>query len=82
VAPTYENWEVIYELKDGDKLVWFGKSSFNPKLFHGTKTVTDSYELPTGDLSLYIRVIDPTGYRQPLPLANAGRLSDGSYKLK
>jgi hypothetical protein len=82
VAPTYENWEVIYELKDGDKLVWFGKSSFNPKLFHGTKTVTDNYELPTGDLSLYIRVIDPTGYRQPLPLANAGRLSDGSYKLK
>ena len=83
VAPTYENWDTWYELRDGSTVVWSGKSSFTPKLFlPGTQTVTENFAVPVqGNYGLYVIVRDPTGYRKPLTLTNKNRASDGSYLL-
>ena len=90
IAPTYENWDVYYELKNNNNIVvWSGKSSFKPKLFAPTTEPTialDEFILPSsvgiGKYRLNIVIKDPTGYRAPLPLAIYGRNSDGSYTIK
>lgn len=96
IAPTYEEWNVVFELKDKDsKVVWSNTSSFSPGRKGGTPSllpssqatqVTDVFRLPSnisqGDYSLSLVIQDPTGYRAPLPLAIRGRNSDGSYTLK
>src|SRR5690606_13377817 len=90
IAPTYENWDVYYELKNNNNVVvWSGKSSFKPKLFAPTTEPTialDEFILPSsvgiGKYRLNIVIKDPTGYRAPLPLAINGRNSDGSYTIK
>lgn len=67
VAPTYENWQVVYTIGS-----WTGTSSFNPKLFTGTKTVTDVFampSLPAGSYPVRIRISDPSGYRPNIPMA-------------
>lgn len=96
IAPTYEKWDVVFELKDSNNsIVWSGISKFSP----GAKdlapallpsdvatTAKDNFTLPAGvpagkyTLDLVIR--DPTGYRSPLPLAIEGQHDDGSYTLK
>ncbi len=90
IAPTYENWDVVFELKNESNVtVWSGKSSFTPKLFLpqtlGT-TVTDNFTLPasiaSGSYKLNVVIKDPNSYRAPLPLAITGRNADGSYTLK
>ncbi len=81
LSPTYENWTVTFELRNGNNVIYSQNSSFSPKLFMGTSTVNDVLTgTGTGDLYLIIR--DPNGYRQPLPLAIGGRNGDGSYLLK
>lgn len=84
VAPTYENWTTVFELKSGSTVVWKGESSFKAKMFlPGTLKVGDTYaSIPDGSYTLTVKLIDPTGYRQPLVLANRNRNSDGSYTLK
>ncbi len=90
VAPTYENWDVFYELKNESNLVvWSGISSFKPKLFapnEDSTIIQDDFVLPTdveiGKYNLNLVIKDPTGYRAPLPLAIYGRNIDGSYTLK
>lgn len=87
VAPTYEDWDVVYELRSGNNVVWSGKSSFRPKLFlpsPNATTATDVFSrngIPQGTYSLYVVVKDSTGYRSPLPLAVRGRGNDGAYLL-
>jgi hypothetical protein len=81
LSPTYENWTVTFELRNGNNVIYSQNSSFSPKLFMGTSTLNDVLTgSGTGDLYLIIR--DPNGYRQPLPLAIGGRNGDGSYLLK
>ena len=84
-APTYENWDVVYELKNGSTTAWTGVSQFKPKLFQPLATatlVTDNFtSVPAGIYNLNIIVKDPNGYRDPLPLAINGRNADGSYTL-
>lgn len=90
IAPTYEDWTVLFELKDSsNKITWTGTSLFTPKLFipqAGFTAVTDTFDLPanivTGKYHLNLVIKDPNNYRQPLPLAIAGRNEDGSYTLK
>ena len=90
IAPTYENWTVLFELKDSShKIIWTDTSRFSPKLFipqPDFTAVTDTFNLPAtvvaGNYNLNLSIKDPTGYRQPLPLAIAGRNNDGSYTLK
>ncbi|MBS1933765.1 MAG: DUF4832 domain-containing protein, partial [Bacteroidetes bacterium] len=86
ITPTYENWNVQFELRNGSTVLQTWTSSFNPRLFSpGTKTVTDnltlSSSIATGTYNLYLIIRDPNGYRKPLALANANVLSDGSYLL-
>jgi hypothetical protein len=86
IAPTYENWNVEFELRNEKTVVQKWVSAFSPKLFlPGTKSVTDHFQLSpstaAGNYSLYIIIRDPNGYRQPLPLANTNMLNDGSYLI-
>ena len=89
VAPTYENWDVFFELRDStNNLVWSDTSQFKPKLFapdaSGTPVV-DQFVLPdkisAGSYTLQLIIKDPSGYRDPLPLAIHGRKKDGSYTV-
>jgi Secretion system C-terminal sorting domain/PKD domain len=81
LSPTYEDWDVTFELRNGNSVIYSQKSNFKPKLFIGTNASTDNLNgSGTGDLYLIIR--DPNGYRKPLPLAISGRNTDGSYLLK
>jgi hypothetical protein len=90
IAPTYENWDVVFELKnDSNITIWSGTSKFKPKRFAPSQTatsITDVFTLPTGivtdSCTLTVKVKDPVGFRSPLPLAIAGRNSDGSYTIK
>lgn len=90
VAPTYENWDVVFQLKNaGNEIVWSGTSQFKPRLFlpqPGATVIKDNFTLPSniavGDYVLSMIVRDPSGYRQPLPLAIEGRGNDGGYQLK
>jgi hypothetical protein len=94
VAPTYEEWDVVFELKNSsDVTVWSQTSSFTPTLFlppvppsTATTPVTDNLTIPTtvpnGNYTLNLIIKDPSGYRAPLPLAISGRNTDGSYTLR
>jgi len=87
VAPTYENWDVFFELRDStNNTVWSDKSQFTPKLFAPESTgtqVTDQFmlpdKIPAGNYKLLLIIKDPANYRDPLPLAIHGRNPDGSY---
>ncbi|MGZ8540095.1 MAG: DUF4832 domain-containing protein [Chitinophagaceae bacterium] len=89
LAPTYENWNVVFELQNaGNTAVWSGISSKKLKLFlpatSGTPT-TDNFTLPAtvpaGTYKLVVRIKDPSGYRQNISLAVNGRNADGSYTI-
>jgi Domain of unknown function (DUF4832)/Secretion system C-terminal sorting domain/PKD domain len=89
VAPVYENWNVIFELRKSDgTVVWTGNSSFIPKLFIPQASFTaasDNFTLSAvaaGTYSMYLIVRDPANYKTPLPLAITGRNADGSYLLR
>ena len=96
IAPTYEKWDVVFELKDNaNNAVWSGTSSFTPGTNNETGSlipsteptqVIDQFKLPAniaaGEYRLNMVIRDPSGYRSPLPLAIEGRNDDGSYTLK
>ncbi len=90
VTPTYENWNVVYELRKSDGTVaWTGNSAFQLKLFLPNSTATpasDNFTLsavPAGTYGMYLIIRDPSGYRKkPMPLAITGMNSDGSYLLR
>ena len=86
----YENWKVVYELRNTTgAVIWSGNSVFDPATilpYNKVSSVADQFLLPPsaakGNYSLYIIVRDPQGYRQPLPLAISGRNADGSYLIR
>src|SRR4030095_6423406 len=88
-APIYENWNVLFELKNSNNVVvWTGSSQFKPRLFlpaSNATSITDNFTLPAGlptiTYNLNIIIRDPNGYRDPLPLAITGRNADGSYTI-
>ena len=96
IAPTYEKWDVTFELKDNNNnTVWSGVSEFSPGPGKNATAllpsdaatiIKDNFTLPAaipaGEYSLNLIIKDPTGYRAPLPLAIQGRNDDGSYTLK
>jgi hypothetical protein len=89
VAPTYDPWEVRYELRSGERIAWSGTSTFDLRtlLPTGGNPVksTDALSLPAGlargTYTLAVHVVDPTGTVAPMRLANAGRTNDGAYPL-
>ncbi len=90
LSPSYENWNVVYELKNsGGTTVWSGNSGMQLRLFLPQASATartDNFTVPTsvpaGTYSLIMYIRDPNNYRQPLPLAITGRRSDGGYVLR
>ena len=87
VAPTYHDWDVVYELKrpGSDTVV----ASFTSEVelstvLPGTVEVTDTFDtrdLKPGNYELSIKVVDPEGYFTPMNLAIGGAQDDGSYLL-
>jgi Domain of unknown function (DUF4082)/K319L-like, PKD domain/Domain of unknown function (DUF4832) len=90
LAPVYENWKVVYELRNGGgTVVWSGISRFTPKLLlpsTSATTVSDNFSMNNSvtpaTYTMYIIIRDPAGYKAPLPLAITGRQSDGSYAIR
>jgi hypothetical protein len=90
IAPTYEDWIVLFEIKDSNNnKVWADTSQFTPELFipqPDFTAITDQFIFPgnlsAGNYKLNLIIRDPNGYRQPLPLAIEGQNDDGSYTLK
>lgn len=87
IAPTYENWDVVFQLKTASGVsVFTGKSVFKPKLFlpsGSTTSIVDAFTIgvPAGTYTLTVKVVDPNGYRNPMPLFINGVQGDGSYIL-
>jgi hypothetical protein len=89
IAPTYENWNVIFELQNaGNAVVWSGTSTKILKLFlpaAAGAVTTDKFTLPAtvpaGTYKLVVRVKDPAKYRPDIRLAVNGRNADGSYTI-
>lgn len=87
IAPTYENWQIVYELVNSSGgVVWTGNSVFKLRHFLPQSTpsnVTETFTavLPAGDLQFRVTVKDPTGYRAPLQLAIQGRNNNGNYTM-
>ena len=90
LAPVYENWKVMYELRNsGGTVVWTGISRFTPRLLLPSATpttVSDMFSMnnaiPPSTYTMYVIVRDPAGYKAPLQLAITGRQPDGSYILR
>lgn len=83
IAPTYENWNTVLELKSGSTVVWSQISTFKAKLFlPGVKKVDDTFaNIPNGNYTFTVKLVDPNGYREPIALAIRKRNADGSYIL-
>jgi hypothetical protein len=89
VAPTYDPWEVRYELRSGEKVAWSAPSTFDLRalLPTGGKPVKafDAFVLPAGlargTYTVAVQIVDPTSTVAPMRLADAGRTADGAYPL-
>ncbi|HEX4188495.1 MAG TPA: DUF4832 domain-containing protein [Solirubrobacteraceae bacterium] len=89
VAPTYDPWQVRYELRSGEAVVWSGASAFNLRRLLPTEgtpvKASDSFTLPptlpAGSYTLAVQVVDPTGTVAPMRLADQGRTADGAYAI-
>jgi hypothetical protein len=90
VAPLYENWKVVYELKNlTGVVIWSGNSVIEPASVlpnDKVRSVTDHFNLPSsvpkGIYNLFLIIRDPKEYRQPLPLAILGRNTEGGYLIR
>ena len=91
VAPVYEAWQVMFQLRAGSNPVWQGESGLDLTQLQPAgsgippRVQTDSFSLPAsvpaGTYDLVVTVNDPIRIRRPLALAIQGRRSDGSYVL-
>lgn len=87
VAPTYQNWKVTHEIA-GDG--WPPAATLTSAVDlrnvppGATPIITDRIDLTTlwaGSYKVYLKVIDPSGYRTPMNLGIQGRDSQGRYLL-
>lgn len=83
--PTYETWRIIYEWRDAGVVLQRDTAAFLLKGFYTTFTDNETFTMrtvPAGVHDLYLKVVDPTGYRAPMPLFITGRTADGAYPVK
>jgi hypothetical protein len=89
VAPTYDPWEVRYELRNGENIAWSARSALDlrellpteGKPVKATDTLTLPAGLPKGNYTLAVQVADATNTVAPMRLADTGRTNDGAYPL-
>jgi hypothetical protein len=87
VCPTYENWDVMIELRSGSTVVWSAKSSAVLRLFlPGTMTVNDGFTIPIGvaadTYNMHLIIRNSEWPARLMPLHITGVQGDGSYILK
>jgi hypothetical protein len=89
-APTYEPWEIVYQLRDQNRqtIAWEATSRLDlRKLLPGTEsqrwedTLSIPQTLPAGSYELVILVRDPIGKRAPMALIMNGLQADRSYYI-
>lgn len=84
-APTYDRWRVqlvfVYK-RTGREVVRSLGSPLTRVLTDNTVTARVSTSgLGRGKHRVHVRVVGPSGYLQPMGLANGGRTSKGSYRV-
>jgi hypothetical protein len=89
-APTYESWEIVYQLRAQDRqtIVWEATSSLDlRKLLPGTEsqrwedTVNIPAALSSGSYDLVLLVRDPIEKRAPMALLMNNLQADRSYRI-
>ena len=89
VAPAYEDWDAVLQLRnpqDGT-VVWESILSLNLKnlmpeeMLHLEQMLNLSSVLAPGIYPVHVLIRDPQGYRSPLLLAIEGRQADDSFYL-
>jgi hypothetical protein len=82
-APTYDRWDVRLTFAQAGRS---GSASLGRQLegliaSSRASTKVTVPRLPTGRYDVLVSVVDPTGYSQPMHLANAGRTEQGAYRV-
>jgi hypothetical protein len=97
LTPAYTPWALRIQFRDPatNGIVWEGSSGLDLQSFLPTRDPntgadspsdwTDTFKLapdaPGGTYDVVLAAADPSGYYEPLGLANQGRRADGSYLL-
>lgn len=87
-TPAYDSWKMVYEWWNGTTLLQRDTTAFDLKGFFSTSDVAYSSTLtlrtvPAGTgYEVHLKVVDPTGFRIPMPLFITGRLADGGYIIR
>lgn len=88
LCPTYENWNITYDLVNqvSGAILSVGVSALQLKTIQSgataSRTDTFNVSVPNGNYILRMAVKDPNSYRSSMPLQIQGRNSDGSYNIK
>jgi hypothetical protein len=82
-APTYDRWDVRLTFAKAGRS---GGASLGRQLegliaSSRSSTKVTVPRLPAGRYDVLVSVVDPTGYSQPMHLANAGRTEQGAYRI-
>lgn len=86
ITPTYQPWNLTFELRQAGVIKFSFTSTFSLKMFlPGVANITNTFPLGStfsGTYDLYMVAYDPNGYRKPLPFQITGRGADGAYLLR
>lgn len=89
LTPIYDPYFIVYQLRNGNTVVWTDTSDFRIYLLQPSTTATsytDNFTIPntvsSGTYDLYVVLKDSLGYRTPVGLANQGRGTDGAYLIR
>ena len=84
-APSYSNWDIVFDLIKSGVTTELGKSTFKLKLFQPAGVATTaidtlSKDVPDGVYELRFKVIDPV-YGTAMPIFITAQNVNGSYSL-
>lgn len=87
VAPMYERWPLVWQLRDATQaVVWRAESSLDlrqllPTQAYEHRQQFEQFNLPAGEYELRLVAPAINRYVQPLQLAIEGQLDDGAYRI-
>lgn len=87
VAPTYDDWQVVYEIKDASGQTVSAKNSaldlrnVLPDADVTLSEILDTSTLKAGQYDFFVKVVDDDGYHKPMNLDLAQEMPDDSYRL-
>jgi len=89
-APAYEQWNVVFQLKNASSgaLIWETTLPYNLKSLTGLNNpatlsaqVTVPTSVSTGTYTMSFRIENDSHLQSPIRLANNNSMSDGSYQI-